>query len=418
MRIALAFAAALGLLSAAASAETVAITNGRVHTVSGQGVIEGGTVLIRDGRIAAVGKGIAVPTGARLIDASGKWVTPGLISAWSQLGLVEVETINTTNDSTASDAPFAAGFDVSYGVNPDSTIIPTARIGGVTRAAIFPLASRSIFVGFGAIIQTGEKGEPLFVPRALALAEMGATGARIAGGARGAAWVAMEQAFDKAAKGGPLDPDDVDGAAVKAILAGTVPFVVHVERAPDILQALAMKKRHPAVKLVLIGVTEGWRVADRVAAAGVPVIVDSYANLPVDFETMGATQENVVRLARAGVTVAIAPLNRFSAGAPHDARLVAQFAGNAVGNGLPWAEGLKAVTLNPARIFGVADRLGSLEPGKIADVVVWDGDPLELGSEPDVLLIAGKEESLVSRQTKLFQRYRDKADPKPFSYRR
>jgi imidazolonepropionase-like amidohydrolase len=418
MRIAHALAGALGLLSAAASAETIAITNGRVHTVSAQGVVEGGTVLIRDGRIVAVGKSVAVPADARVVDAKGKWVTPGLFSAWSQLGLVEVETMNSTNDTAAADAPFGAGFDVGSGINPDSTIIPTARIGGITRAAIFPLASRSIFVGFGAIIQTGETGEPMFVPRALALAEMGATGARIAGGARGAAWIAMEQAFDKAAKGGALAADDVDGQAVNAILGGTAQFVVHVERAPDILQALAMRKRHPAIKLVLLGVTEGWRVADRIAAAGVPVIMDSYANLPVDFETMGATQENAARLAKAGVMVAIAPLNRFSAGSPHDARLVAQFAGNAVGNGLPWAEGLKAVTLNPARIFGVADRLGSLEPGKIADVVVWDGDPLELGSEPDVLLIAGREESLVSRQTKLFQRYRDKANPKPFSYRR
>src|SRR5690606_321459 len=107
-----------------------------------QGVIEGGTVLIRDGRIAAVGKDVAIPGNARVIDAGGKWVTPGLISAWSQLGLVEVETMASTNDSTAADAPFGAGFDVAYGINPDSTIIPTVRLGGVTRAAIFPLASR------------------------------------------------------------------------------------------------------------------------------------------------------------------------------------------------------------------------------------------------------------------------------------
>ena len=159
MRLALALAGAFGLLAATASAQTIAVTNGRVHTVSAQGVIEGGTVLIRDGRIVAVGTAVAVPGDARVIDAAGRSVTPGLISAWSQLGLVEVETMNTTNDAAAAEAAIGPGFDIASGINPDSTIIDTARIGGVTRAAIFPLASRSILGGVGAIIHTGETGE-------------------------------------------------------------------------------------------------------------------------------------------------------------------------------------------------------------------------------------------------------------------
>lgn len=406
----------VALIATAAPAETIAIVHGRVHTASAAGIVENGTILIADGRIAAVGRDVAIPEGARIIDASGKWITPGLFSAYSQLGLVEVETMPTTNDIAAAGAPFAAGFDVSYGINPASTLIPTVRIGGVTRAATFPLATRSIFAGLGALIHTGTGAEILFRPRAFAFAEMGATGARIAGGARGAAWMTIERALE----GGSAENSeagDADSRALADIAGGAIPLILHVERAPDILQALSLKQRHPRLRLVLLGASEAWVVASQIAEAQVPVIIDSYANMPSDFETMGATQENAARLDSAGVTIAIAPLYRFNAAAPHDARLVTQFAGNAVANGLPWDSALRAVTINPARIFGVEDRLGSIERGKVADLVVWDSDPLELGSEPDLVLIAGVEAPLVSRQTRLFERYRNLSDPVPFGQR-
>lgn len=403
-------------LAAGASAETIALVNGRVHTASAAGVIDQATVLVRDGRIAAVGRDITLPKDAHVVDASGKWVTPGLFSAYSQLGLVEVETMSTTNDIAAAESPLAAGFDVSPGINPASTLIPTVRMGGITRAATYPLATRSIFAGLGALIHTGSDKDLLFRPRAFVFAELGATGARLAGGARGPAWTILERDLEAARSIGD-GPADADSRALAAVASGSIPLILHVERAPDILQALKLKSRHPGLRVVLLGASEAWLVARELAEARVPVIIDSYANMPTDFETAGATQENAARLAAAGVTIAIAPLYRFAAAAPHDARLVTQFAGNAVANGLPWGIALQAVTINPARIFGVDDRFGSIEVGKVADLVVWDSDPFELGSEPELVLIAGREARLQSRQTRLFERYRNLADPVPFGQR-
>lgn len=409
-------------LPVADAAGTVAIVGGRVHTLSPAGVIENGTVLIRDDRIVAVGANVSVPADALVVNAAGAWVTPGIFNAYTQLGLVENEDVRSTMDHEAPDAPFAAGFDVQYGVNSYSTLIPIARMRGVTRAAIFPLATRSIFGGLGALIRLDSGEKSVFEPQATMFVELGAQGARLGGGARGAAWQTLHQAFE-AAKGDGSKPhgdpsENPDNAALRSILSGQVPLVAHVERAADILNALSLNERYPKLRLILLGANEGWMVADRIAAARVAVILDSFANLPIDFETMAATQENAARLAKAGVRIAIAPVYRFHAATPHNAGLVTQYAGNAVANGLPWEEGLKAITLNPALMFGVADRLGSLEPGKIADVVVWSGDPLELDSRPDAVFIAGKQLPMVSRQTKLRDRYRQLRDQTPFSYRR
>lgn len=410
---------AAALLPAVVAAETVAITGGRIHTLSPQGVLERGTVLIEDGHIAAVGTDVRVPRGARVIDATGKWVTPGIFDAYSQLGLTEVDGVSSTTDYAADNPAFSAGFDVSRGVNPNSTLVPITRLAGVTRAAIFPVAANSIFAGSGALIHLGEGYEPVFKARAFLAVEMGVRGAKLAGGARGAAWIQLLQAFSEAgtarreaAPGKTLNRMDIE--SLKPVLSGEIPLAVHVERASDIVEVLGIRKSYPKIRLILIGAAEGWMVADRIAAAETPVILDSYQNLPIDFDRLGATQENAARLARAGVVIAVVPLYRNGS---HDARMVAQQAGNAVANGLPWEEGLKAITQNPARIFGVADELGSLEPGKIADVLVWNADPLELGSRPDVIIIAGREMPLVSRQTKLRDRYDDLADPEPLPYR-
>ena len=246
MRAGHAIALLLALLPMPVAAETVAIVNGQIHSLSVRGVIEKGTVLIRDDRIVAVGDAVAIPADARVVDAGGWPVTPGLFSAYSQLGLVEVETVASTQDQSAPGAPFAAGFDVRYGINPASTIIPTARVEGVTRGAIFPIASRSIFGGIGALIQTGDGAAPLFEPRALALVELGSTGAAAAGGARGAAWITLEEALRTAP-----ETQGPDGEALRALLAGEMLMVAHVERAPDIEQLIAFAARHPSIRVVM-----------------------------------------------------------------------------------------------------------------------------------------------------------------------
>lgn len=426
------------LLPVAVHAGVIALTGGRIHTLSPAGVIERGTVLIRDERIIAVGADVEIPADALVIEAKGAWITPGIFNSYTQLGLVENEDVASTMDHAAPKAEFAAGFDVQQGVNGYSTLIPIVRMRGVTRAAISPVSTRSIFGGQGALIKLDSSLASVFEPRATLFVELGAQGAQLAGGARGAAWQTLQAAFDGVAVGisrttaarraevrrrsGDVANDsgqtmsDDDEAAFRAV-SGAARLVAHVERVSDILNALALKQRYPKLRLILLGASEGWMVADRIAAAEVPVIVDSLANLPIDFETMAATQENAARLGAAGVLLAITPIYRFHAATPHNAGLVTQYAGNAVANGLPWEAALKAITLNPAIMFGVADRLGSLEPGKLADLVVWSGDPLELDARPESVFVAGQRQPMVSRQTKLRDRYRQLQLATPFQYR-
>ena len=195
------------------------------------------------------------------------------------------------------------------------------------------------------------------------------------------------------------------------VVEGREPLAVHVERAADILEALRFA-REQKVRLILIGAADGWVVAGQIARDGVPVVLDPMRNLP-DFEARGATLENAARLARAGVTVALTTVN-FNA---HNARNVTYEAGNAVAYGMPYDAALRAVTVNPARIFGIADRYGTLEPGKDADVVVWSGDPFELTTLVEHVFIKGVEMPTDTRQRELLRRYRVLDDTPP-AYKR
>ena len=193
------------------------------------------------------------------------------------------------------------------------------------------------------------------------------------------------------------------------MLNGQMPVLVWAERASDIRQVLGLRKEFPQLRIILLGGAEGWMVANELAAARVPVILNALQNQPNAFERLGSTMNNAGRLAAAGVTVALGTIARDEA---PQARLVLQDAANLVGQaringgtGMSWADALKAITLNPAKIFGVDKELGTLEPGKVGDVVVWSGDPLDLMQAPTNVLIAGKEVKLESRQTKLRDRY-------------
>ena len=201
--------------------------------------------------------------------------------------------------------------------------------------------------------------------------------------------------------------------ALKPVVEGRVPLMVEVHRAADILQLLTLRQREPRIRLIILGATEGWRVADQIAASSVPVIVNPLANLPDRFEILAATLENAGRLASAGVTVAIADPGEAS----HNTRLIQQLAGNAVANGMKWEDAFKAITSVPASLYGRAD-LGVLRTGATADVVIWDGDPLELMSSPDAVYIDGVATPMESRQTKLRDRYMKLNEGKPQAYER
>ncbi len=408
---------AFGLLSTPAMAQTTAITGGKVVIGDGSVPVEGGTVIIRNGKVVAAGAGVRVPAGAEIVDASGKWVTPGIFAGFSRVGLVEVSAVSGTNDASANGSNFNAGLDIAPAIDPFRSAVAVNRAAGVTRAVVAPDAGRNMFAGQGAIADLGADPDPITKRRAFQFVEFGEGGARLSGGSRSASHATframLREARDYAA--GKVAFDDrllraEDAGALLPVINGSTRLLVHIEGANDILRLLELKRDFPRVRMVLVGATEGWRVADRIASANVPVIASALNDLPESFEKLGATQSNIGRMKRAGVKVAIGMVDDRDA---HQLRYSMQYAGNLVGlqkvpgaTGLSWNEAFAAISSGPAEILGMGHRLGSLKPGRAADVVIWDGDPLELSSAPVRVYIDGVLQPLDNRQAQLRERYR------------
>jgi imidazolonepropionase-like amidohydrolase len=401
----------------AAETETIAITGATVHTMGAAGVLQGATVLIAGGQIKAVGTDVAIPAGARRIDAAGKVVTPGLLDSFTHLGLVEVNAVEDTEDATNAEPSFSAAFDVSGAINRRSMLLPITRVEGITRAVAAPShGPKGLFFGQGAVIDLGGEMDCVLRPAVAQFVALGEEGARAAGGSRATALLELRQAlldardlaanraaFDRAQRR-PYSLPRLDLEALLPVARGEQPLVVLVNGASDIESVLAVGREFK-LRLILAGVAEGWKVAAQIAAAHVPVLINPLTNLPQSFDSLGATLENAARLARAGVTVA------FFTGDSHNSRNLRQLAGNAVANGMPWEAALAAVTSTPAHIWGLP-RYGSLEVGKDADVVIWDGDPLEVTTGAEHVFIRGVEMPNDSRQLRLRDRYMERAGVK------
>ena len=427
-------AAALAVSTPALAQELTAITGGRVLT--GTSVIENGTVVIRDGRIVSVGTG-AAPAGARVIDARGKVVAPGFVAVDSGLGGSEVGSVGGTDDLSNNANTISASFDVSWGLDPWSITLPAARLGGITRAIVVPnhpggsgghqhqddsdfagageggYQSPGLFAGQASIIHLAAGTDILVKPRVAMVAPFGEAGAGVSGGARGAEFTQFREtmaevrlyarnraAYDRAGLR-DLSLSRADLEALIPVANGAMPLIVTVHRAADIQQVLRLA-REEGVKVILDGAEEGWLVADQIAAAGVPVLLNPIANLPGSFEVRAARMQNAAALNAAGVLIAI----KGNEGSVHRARETRYNAGNAVSHGLPYEAALAAITVNPARIFGMAGQFGELRSGAAADVVVWSGDPLEPLSQPSAIFINGQEQALTSRSLLLRDRYR------------
>ena len=442
-------AAALLAATSPLAAQTVAITNGTLVLGDGSEPMVGGTVVIRNGRVVAAGA-VRPPDGAEVIDANGKWVTPGIVAGFSRLGLAEVDLgADGSDDTETGGSPFSAAIDVTPAVNPKASTIAVSRSDGVTRAVVAPVAGKSIFAGQGAVIDTGDDMDPILRARAFQFVELGEGGAGIAGGSRAAAFVLFRNALREARELGGLrqqpltgrqridpqiadvpyeerpDPslltrqaqrsEDVlltrfDAAALVPVVRGRQLLLVHVERAKDILNVLELRREFPGLKLALVGVSEGWTVADRIADSGVWVIASALNDLPSSFEQLAATQSNIGRMRSAGVKVAIGMIDDNDTRNQRNQR---QYAGNLVAlgkvpgaAGVSWGEAFAMISSRPAEAVGLGREIGSLASGRRGDVVVWSGDPLELNSVPEAVWIDGVRQPLDNHQTRLRDRYR------------
>ncbi|MUV12972.1 amidohydrolase family protein [Lysobacter sp. HX-5-24] len=402
----LAVACALAL-SGTAMAQDLLVRNAKVHTATSRGTLEHADVLVRNGRIAAIGTNLQAGD-ATVVEANGRALTPALFGGITDIGLEEVSGESVTVDSQQSlgeekDPAVRPEFDVTLAYNPESVLLPVARVEGIgwTMLAAGSTTGGSIVGGQGGVVRLDGSLDPLG-PKALFLS-LGAAASNLTGNSRAAQWMILDQLVAEArgrmsadSKFAMLTP--MGRAAFAKFLDRRGLIVVNVNRAVDIVQLLRWSKRNN-VRVAVTGGAEAWKVADQLAAAKVPVFVDTLADLPSDFDQLGATLENAARLHNAGVEVAIQ-----SAGS-HHARKVRQMAGNAVANGLPWEDGLAALTRVPAQVFGVDGEVGTIAVGKRADLVLWSGDPLDVTALAEAVWLDGRAQPMRSRQTELRDRY-------------
>jgi imidazolonepropionase-like amidohydrolase len=404
----------VGLLQAQ---ETVAIVGGTVYPVSGPR-IENATIVMSGGIITAVGASVAIPAGARQIDGRGKWITPGLIATATTLGVVEVGAVRDTRDGSARGKDnIAASFRVWDAFNPRSVTIPVARQdGGITSVGVMP--SGGMVSGAGAVFDLAESASASDMLRkapVAMVARMDDASAANAGSraeALGRLRTLLQDAKDFAVNRIRYDAGSMrelsarreDLVAMQAVLTGAIPLVVSADRASEIVSAIALGREF-AIRVVIAGGAEAWEVAPQLAAAKVPVLTGAENNIPESFSALGQRQENLALLRAAGVQVAIVG-NGAGGEENFNVRNLRYEAGNAVAYGMSWDDALRAITLSPAEILGVSSRVGSLQVGKVANVVIWSGDPFEYATQPEKVFVAGRDTRVSTRQEQLTARYR------------
>jgi imidazolonepropionase-like amidohydrolase len=396
------------------AAAPVLIKNATVHTASSAGVLEHTDVLISDGKVAELGHDLKAPAGAEVIDADGKPVTPGMFGGFSHLGIEEIGLESSVDDYSLKLGSMRPEFDVTAAFNPESVILAVARMGGITFAVISATAEPggkgapggTIIAGQGSVAQLDgslvPKSHTLFV-------DVGGDASALSGGSRAAEYMLLDQAISEVRAPKLLLPNDqrlltpAGRQTLQGYLEGHGVVVFDVDRASDIRQVIEVARREK-LHAVIKGGSEAWRVAPELAAAHIPVVMNPFQDLPESFDIVGATLENAAKLNRAGVKIAFS----LDDPQPHNIRKVRQAAGLAVAHGLPWEAALAALTSNPAEIFGISSRNGTIARGRPADLVLWSGDPLEVTSLAQRVFIEGQSQPMQSRQTLLRDRYLEK----------
>jgi imidazolonepropionase-like amidohydrolase len=416
-------AIAAGLISQDDRATTIAIVGAKIFPVAAP-AIERGTVLVARGRIVAVGPDVAVPAGARVIEGAGRWVTPGLFNASTALGLTELAFEPAVSDNTVG-AGLAAAARAWDGMNPDSVFWQPAVNEGVTSVLVRPLGG--LVSGQAAVVCTHGRSREEMIRRAPAAMVVNVDGSGpLDTKTRAELWMKLRALFEDAvwygrergtSKRGDVrsfsaDRDQLE--ALQPVLAGTVPAFVTASRADDILAVIELARAFK-LKVILADAAEAWKVADQLAAAHIPVITTALDSIPMYYSGLGTRQDNAAILRARGVNVILTHFSRPSpwGGETFNVRNIRQQAGNAVAFGLPWDEALRSVTLAPSEAFDVASRMGSITTGKDADIVVWSGDPFEMRSRAEIVLIGGNSVKKPSRQDMLANKYRPKTIAEP-----
>ena len=399
------------------AAQTIAIVGGKVYPVSAP-PIDNGTVLIRDGRIVAVGASVTVPAGAQRIDATGKVVTPGFVNGSSRVGLEEIGSVPATREMIAKGRDrVAAAFRPWEGLNPRSVLIEQTRDAGVTAIVAMPagglisgqagvlrlvnggVTDMLVRAPVGMVANLGPAYGPNFTPR-------GETLTRLREILEDTRVYRTRRADYERAQTRQLVLSKIDMDALVPVLEGRVPLIVDVDRASDIETAMKIAREYN-IRLIVMGGAEAWMLADRLAAARIPVLTGAMNNIPTQFATLGQRQENAGLLAKAGVAVTLIGNAEGGSTDAFTARNVRYEAGNAVAYGMEYNAALRAITLTPAEIFGVADQVGSLAAGKRADVVIWSGDPFEFSSQAEHVFVNGVQSTTPTREDLLEARYKN-----------
>lgn len=405
------FSAALSsaFLTHAAQAKTIAITNATVYTVASQGILSHATVIIENDIITAINpEHVDVD---ETIEANGRILTPGFIGSMNALGLVEVGAVARTRDGRDKKANIT--FDASLAFNPKSTLIAYSRKGGITNNIVAPVGGEGLFAGQTFAANLSGDFNSIVAKQNAVLVYLGAESK----GSRAQKLQALDHKFadiqEKLDKKADKDEKPAkklkrDEKVIKALLSGDKPLLAYADRATDLLALLALKEKY-SLDLVLVSASDAVLVADKIAAANVPVIISSIDNLPSSFDSLHGSLSNMATLVAAGVKVILAPK-----GESHNLNQLRFDAGIAVANGLAKTDALSALTANVADVFKLNS--GRIAVGKNADLVLWSADPFELSSKVDLMWINGKQVSTQSRQDALRNRYTSQGDmPRAYS---
>ncbi|MGH7699659.1 MAG: amidohydrolase family protein [Gemmatimonadales bacterium] len=421
--IGMAAAAVLASPLVAQTGGTLVVRGGTVYPLAGA-PIENGTVVIQDGKIAAVGVGVTVPAGARVIDATGLHVYPGLFDALTRLGLTEIGAVDVTEDETEL-GEFNPHLLAATAVHPASEHIPVARANGITHAVTAPQARAAGIGGQASLMHLdGWTVEEMLIAPSVGFVvswpRLGGGSGFGFGGFRGQAprsfreikkqydeqvrrldgWLEAARRYDAAIKAGERLPRDLKLEALARATRGELPLLVEANDERDIRNAVGWAEQQ-RVRIVILGGNQAYRAAALLAEKKIAVILGPTQSTPTSRDA-GYDERYAAPglLHQAGVRFAIATFNSA------DSRTLPYEAGSAVAFGLPRDEALKAVTLYPAEILGVADRVGTIEAGKLANLIVTDGDPLEIRTQVRHVIVAGREAGLENKHLSLYERYR------------